>query len=60
MIEYGLLSGSGSSVANALSGWFHSLGRLGGDVWRLALDNPVQAGALLLLILGVGWFLQRR
>lgn len=60
MIEYGLLSGSGSSVAGALSGWFQSVTRLGGDLWRLALDNPVQSAAFILLILGVGWFLQRR
>jgi len=60
MIEYGLLSGSGSSLTNGLSSWFDSLSRLGGDIWQLALDNPAQAAALVLLIGGVGWFLQRR
>ncbi len=60
MIEYGFLSGSGSSLTHSLAGWFDSFTRLGGDVWQLALDNPAQTAALVLLIGGVGWFLQRR
>ena len=60
MIEYGFLSGSGSSLTNGLAGWFDSLSRLGGDIWQLALDNPAQSAALVALIGGVGWFLQRR
>ncbi len=60
MIEYGFLSGSGSAVTNGLSDWFASLTRVGGELLGMALDNPAQAGALILLLVGIGWFLQRR
>ena len=60
MIEYGLLAGSGSSMANGIGNWFDSLAGLGDHILQLALDNPAQSAALVLLIAGVGWFLQRR
>ena len=60
MLEYGFLAGSGSSLGNALRGWYDGLKGVGGQILQLALDNPAQTGALLLLIVGLGWFLQRR
>ncbi|MBW6494835.1 MAG: hypothetical protein K0B16_09830 [Burkholderiaceae bacterium] len=59
-MEYALLSGSGSSLTNGIAGWFDSLAGLGDHILQLALDNPAQSAALVLLIAGVGWFLQRR
>lgn len=59
-MEYALLSGSGSSLTNGIAGWFDSLTSLGDHILQLALDNPAQSAALILLIGGVGWFLQRR
>lgn len=58
MLEYGLLSGLGGTLTEALVGGFDSLTRAADDVVRLAMEQP--ALTIVVVVALLAWALVRR